>query len=149
MKALAPILLAIASFLMVWLFLGCSSMTDDQKAKWGATGSFLAQKAMQIAGNVILSAATSSQDAGHKADWLDSAAAGLRTEVSISSDDVSRLVQIWTPERNHWTTLAENLAKAYEDAPGSPAQKAEALARGLNEAAEKLRSETAVRDTGP
>ncbi len=126
------------------LFAGCSSWTPEQRAKAGATGSFLAQKAAQIAMQTVISAAVSQADASAKGNYLDSVATGLRTNAvaSITSDDVRALVKIWTPgDKPHWTELAASIAELFESTRGVPeAERVEMIAAGLNAAAEKARA---------
>jgi hypothetical protein len=130
---------------LVALFLlslsGCT-LTPDQKAKWGATGSFLASKAAKIAGKVILNAAVSQLDGNNKADFLDSAAVGLRSEMEnvITAEDVYGVIKIWTPDKSHWDELAHQAALLYGKTPGTPQDKVEAIAEGLNIAASSQRT---------
>jgi hypothetical protein len=117
---------------------GCQPQTPETRAKWAQTGQVLATRAANIAGRVILNAALASVT-NQDADFLDSAAHGLRSEIPniVTSDDVARIVQIWTPPAAQWThlagQLADQFAEASKDTPAAVA--VEALAIGLNRAA--------------
>jgi hypothetical protein len=136
-------LLSLLSLILATLALllaGCT-LTPEQKAKWGATGSFVASKAASLAGKIILNAAVSQFDGNNKADFLDSAAEGLRTQMTtaITSDDVAQIIKIWTPDKPHWGELASQAAQLYDATPGKPMDKVEAIASGLNIAAASQR----------
>ncbi len=126
------------------LFSGCSHFTPEQKAKIGATGSFIAQKAATIAFQTVISAAVSQADASRKGNYLDSLATGLRTNAvaSITSDDVRAIARIWTPaDKAHWNELATEITQLFAQTRGVPeAERAELIAVGLNAAAAKARS---------
>lgn len=128
------------SILLIAVALTACTFTPEQKQQWAATGSLVLQKAEQIAFNTILSAATSSGDEITKGDFLHSAAEGLRENMGsiVTSDDVAAIVRIWTPQKQHWETLAAQLAEAYAQAhPGDTrarAQVVEAIAEGLQRA---------------
>lgn len=118
-------------------------MTPGQKAQWSATGSVVAQKAVTIALNTVISAAQSPSDAGDKADWLDSLSTGLRAQAPglVTSDDFKAIAAIWTPaNKPHWQALSNELADLYERTKDLPeAERTEAIARGLNAAAARAR----------
>lgn len=132
----SPIYLQVPLCLSLLLLAACS-LTPDQKQKWGATGSFLAGKAARLAGQIVLSAAIDQFDGGTKANFLDSAATGLRSEMTnvITADDLATVIKIWTPNKSHWNELADEAAKVYAAAPGKPADKVESVAMGFNIAA--------------
>lgn len=138
---------AIAILMLPCLFLsGCASMTPATKAKISATGQWLAGKAVGVALSTVASVAQSEADGSAKADWLDSLGAGLltRATASFSSADVTQLVGIWTPQKSHWEELAVQLASLAADTTSlPPAQRAEALAAGVQAAAAQLRSDSA------
>jgi hypothetical protein len=102
----------------------------------------LAQTASNLAVNIIVAKATSGQDLSAKSNYLDSAAAGLRslqnkTGGLVTAQDVGAIVSQFTdPSKTHWSDLANKLSKAYASDPTpSPDVKLEALAIGLNTAA--------------
>jgi hypothetical protein len=124
---------------------GCT-LTAQQKEKWSATGSavgsLIAEKALKIAEQAVISYATSASDGRTKADFLDSAAAGLRANMGsiVSSEDVAAVVRIWTPAAEgppHWEDLAGKLAASYakNQRTGTSQQVVEQLAEGLQLAA--------------
>ena len=107
-----------------------------QKAQWKQTGEYLAARAMAIAGRAVLNATV--ETAVNDADFLDSTAAGLRSEAIVTSSDVERLVRIWAPEGDQrYEHLAVQLADTHREAArGADARiVVEALATGLNRAA--------------
>lgn len=136
--ALSLILLAL--ILLASAFSGCAITGQDHAAQWSATGEFLQKRAMTIAGHVVLNAATAALD-DSDADWLDSAAAGLRASSIVTSDDVRSVVAVWTPDDPRWSKLAADLADtAKESFRGADLRAVvEALARGLEAAASSER----------
>lgn len=137
MKRPANILLFLAFAALFTLPIGCT-MKPETKAKWSATGKLVAADAAKIAFNTVISAAVSHFDGSAKADFLDSAAQGLRENMPsiVTSDNVADIVKIWTPAAegpSHWTELAEQLAAAYAEhaTPGTRQQIVEALSEGL------------------
>lgn len=133
------VFLWLAVLLVAGLLCGaCSHLTPDTREKWSQTGQYLATRAETIAGRVILNAAFASLNSSD-ADFLDSAAAGLRSETTniVTSADVEKVLSLWTPKAPQWVSLADQLADTYREASaGAPAPVVlEALASGLNRAA--------------
>lgn len=126
----------LAALVTLFLLTSCSCLTPSQKEKAAQTGSFLLQKALQIALNTVVDRAQSPRDSEVKSDWLDSLAHGVR----ITDDDIRTLVGIWTPTKSHWSDLAralEHLETSTKDLP--EAQRREIIAQALNLAAEQAR----------
>lgn len=137
--SIEPLLLAL---FCLPAFTGCAHLSPETKSRFAATGQWLAGKATTIALNTVLAAAQSQADASNKADWMDSLATGLRAQAvaSFSGDDVRDLVGIWTPARPHWQDLGAQLAALAQQATTlPPEQRAEFLARALNDAAAAAR----------
>lgn len=137
---------AVAGLLIpIFLLNGCALTAEQRSTATSSTVSFLVQKAMNIALGTVVAAAQSSTDSAAKGDWLDSLAKGFRSSVSISSDDIWRLVQIWTPaDKSHWSNLGQELVQFYDQTKAVPEpQRIEAIAYGLNLAAERARTAVA------
>lgn len=132
---------------------GCAWLQKPTtKSQLTATGSWLLGKAADLAIGAVVNAAQSQADARNKADWLDSLAAGIRTEAtaSFSGEDIRRLVGIWTPEKPHWQLLAGQLADLAKQAASlPPAQRNEALAQAVQLAAQIARAKPASAFTAP
>ncbi len=135
-----PLIILFAGIGIMIFSTGCE-LTEVQKSKWSATGSVLKRQVTNIAINTVLNAATSQLDREKKENFLHSAATGLRTEMLtvVNSNDIAEVIKIWTPEPNHWKTLAAQVATVYEQAdPKTDAERTrviEAIARGLQDAA--------------
>lgn len=118
---------------------GCSSTS----AQWKATGAIVGKRVAGVALKAVLSAAISPRDESRKQDFLWSTADALQANAAslVTADDVARLVDIWTPDKSHWVTLASSLADEYARThPQNSAQRQatiDALAAGLREAAAK------------
>lgn len=126
-------------------FSGCSSLTPETKQKLASTGSWLLGKADSIALNTIAAAAQSQLDGNAKADWLDSLSAGVRSQAvaSFGSEDLKALIGIWTPQKSHWDALGAQLGALVIQAVNvPPAQRAELIAQGIQNAAAELREES-------
>lgn len=141
MKTILPLLLCFCLTSCAWF--------GTHKAQLGATGSWLARKAAVLAVEGVLNAATSPHDATAKADAFDTLAAGFRTagkNVSLTNKDVSDLYDIWKPADGpaHWDVLKGNIVNAYALSGGPSQQRLEAIAVGLNDAAQESRAEAAA-----
>lgn len=136
----------IAGLLLPLLALGSLSSCaylSAHKTQLAQTGSYVAQKAASLALQTVVSSAINQADASAKGDYLDSFATGLRTNAaaSLSSDDIKAIAQIWTPDKPHWTALADSIAQLFLSTRNVPeAQRVELIAQGLNDAAEKARA---------
>lgn len=118
------------------LLAGCT-FTRDHKAQIAATGQYLATRAASVAASVVIRAAVDQRDAFRKADFLDSAALGLRTsmlDIASRKQDAREVLRIWTADKPHWSELAERLSTEIELAGGGP-DSIESVATGLNNAA--------------
>lgn len=142
-----PLLIVSTLVLMSIGLAGCSSSTTD---KLKETGEFLGKRvlneASKIASRVIIDTATSWADGRDKADFLDSAAQGLRENMLtvVRAEDIAEIVRIWTPARggpSHWNELAVDLADLYAKNATGPEriQIIEQIAQGLQLAAEAER----------
>lgn len=125
--------------LLALALVSCESLTLEQRENLNQTGSLLAKKAASIAGQLLLNSAMSAIEERYSANYLHSAAQGLRSESLsiVTAEDVRRVVDIWTPEEPKFTQLASNLAAAYveaKDAGTPPAEAVEAVAAGVQEA---------------
>jgi hypothetical protein len=120
------------------LILVSCSLTDDQKVKWKATGSVVATKIGAAVAKVVINSAVQSLSGGEQADFLDSAAAGLRTiPATVTSADVEAIVRIWATPKGE-PTPPEMIAAAKKIATVSASP--EVLAEGANRAAEIVRA---------
>lgn len=139
-----PVLFAL--LLPAMMLGGCAWLQEPgTKAKLSATGSWLLGKAVGIAMSSVVDLAQSPGDAGKKADWLDSLAAGARA--SFGSEDWRSLAGIWAPDKPHWQELAVQLEELSKKAEGSgagralsPEQRNEVIAQALNLAAQLARA---------
>jgi hypothetical protein len=108
--------LVIAASLSLLGFTACSWVAAHQQ-QWNATVRVVEQRALEVASRVLLAAATDEADKGFKADFLDSVAAGLRENGTtvISSEDVEKIVQIWSPnDGTQWQALAGQLGQSQQ-----------------------------------
>jgi len=130
---------------------GCAWITAHQ-TQIDSTLAVVGNRALVVAENVLISAATNEIDANFKADYLDSIASGLRAnEASIvTSDDVAKIVTIWSPNDGAaWQSLGAGVAQVADQAltaadKPQAAAVVEQIATGLNTAAEKARASAAV-----
>jgi hypothetical protein len=116
--------------LILGLAIGGCAMTEENRANWRATGSFLAQKAAEITTQVALNSAANALDLNRKADYGQALGDGLRTlqGTAVTANDVKRLVDIWTPEKPEWEVLAQRLAVLFaQNRTGDPVKDAKAL----------------------
>ena len=141
--------LVLFALLPVFALSGCAWVNAHQ-SQISATGGIVGDRAAVIAEPVLVGMAVNAADKNHKADFLDSVATGLRqNEASIvNSDDVSRIVKIWSPNDGaHWQQLAGNLGALTGQAlqaqgHGQTAAIVENIAVGLNTAAADARKST-------
>ena len=126
----------------------CSSLSPDQKRVAAAVGSVslnFAQAIANTAVQVVLAKAVSDQDLSNKGNYLDSAAAGLRTiETSTSGIVTPQLIantilQFTNPDKNHWGQLADSVAAQVASSSLPPAQAIEQAATALNNVAASTR----------
>ena len=131
---------------------GCAWSTAH-RVQIDGTLAVVGHRALLVAENVLLSAATSELDAAFKADFLDSIASGLRANEGsiVTSGDVAKIVTLWSPNDGAaWQSLAGGVAQVADQALAAngntqAAAVVEQLATGLNAAAEKTRAAAAVR----
>ena len=143
-------------------FTGCAVIgpwAERNEEGLRATGQFVAQKAGQIA-LWVLRSAVSYRDASGKADYVDGLASAFRTidyrdAVSVTGEDIRKLVAAWTPDKSHWNKAGDRFAELWQAHPPKTRREAEvfieALAEGLNAAAYKSRQnalETVIVDLG-
>lgn len=121
---------------------GCAWVESHQEQIKG-TVSLVAKKAFTVAGQAVISAAVDEVDKNWKANFLDSIALGLRSNMGdiVTSDDVKQVVAIWSPnDGDRWQALANGVSDVAGPAP-SPAV-VEQIATGLNDAAAQARATT-------
>lgn len=137
-------LLALAAFL-----LGCQAITHEQKEFAAAVGYRiidLFQAASDGIVQIIVTRARSPQDASEAADWLDSAANGLRSLETksggfVTADVVEVTVRQFTdPQKVHWSELARELAESFHAATLPSNEALETIAIAANEQAAALRA---------
>lgn len=115
--------------------------TTDQ---WKQTGSLAARKLGPVIAKMVMNSAVQMLSGGEQADFLDSAAAGLRTVAGdINDQDVKEIVTIWTTPKKEATPpemkkVANLVAAEKAKTDISP----EALASALNDAAKIVRVES-------
>lgn len=130
---------------------GCA-WTQAHKTQISDTLAVVGTRALNVAGQVLLSAAVDEADKDFKADFLDSIAAGLRANATtiVSADDVAKIAQIWSPNDGpKWQQLAGSLGALAGNALAAAgkteaATVVEQIAMGLNNAAAQARTETIV-----
>lgn len=138
--------IAIATIVMIAAaFTGCANLTPEQRDNGNAAlKAYLGQKVTGLATSLITNAAKSYFDKSKKADLLDSAAQGLRTELTaVDQNDftsIANIVKAYTAPKAHWDTLATQVAKTIVNTPGKPAEKVEVAAQALNTAAAQARA---------
>jgi hypothetical protein len=143
--------LILLALLPVFVFSGCAWISAHQ-TQIDATLSVVGQRALSVAENVLISAATDEADKSFKADFLDSVASGLRQNEAtiVSSDDVEKIVQIWSPNDGaQWQQFAGTLGAVAGNALQSAGKAqastiVESIATGLNNAAAAARATTAA-----
>jgi len=136
---------------------GCQNLTPAQKAQLGAIGTKLAsatlntaQVVTNLAVQVVVAKATSTQDLTGKSNLLDSAAQGLRTLQGQTDGLVTpamvqtTVAQFTDPTKEHWGDLATQLAQTFSTSPGTTDAKLEAMASGLNNASSTATAVAAV-----
>lgn len=118
------------------LFAGCAGFTEHLSD----TGKILAPKIGEVLAKVALNSAIQTLSGGEKADFLDSAAAGVRT--SFNTEDVGAIVKIWTTPPNESTPPEmKAVAKKADEFAKSTGADTETMATALNIAAAKVRAE--------
>lgn len=148
-KNIAP-LIALA-LLPVFALSGCA-WTQAHKEQINNTLAVVGNRALNVAGQVLISAAVDEADKNFKADFLDSIAAGLRANAMtiVNAEDVAKIVKIWSPnDGSKWQQLAGSLgtlaSNALESAGQSQASTiVENIATGLNNAAAQARATSTV-----
>jgi len=141
--------LIVAAVIPVFAFSGCAWVTAH-RAQIDSTLDVVGQRALSVAENVLISAATDEADKNFKADFLDSVATGLRANETtiVNSDDVEKIVKIWSPNDGaQWQSLAGKLGTVAGEALQSSGQSksatvVEQIATGLNNAAASARTTT-------
>jgi len=143
--------LILLALLPVFALSGCA-WTQAHKTQISDTLAVVGNRALNVAGQVLISAAVDEADKNFKADFLDSIAAGLRANATtvVTADDVAKIVRIWSPnDGSKWQQLAGSLgtlaSNALESAGRSQASTiVENIAIGLNNAAAQARTEAAA-----
>jgi len=135
---------------------GCA-WTAAHQTQIDSTLAVVGNRALVVAENVLISAATSEADSNFKADYLDSIASGLRANETtiVSSDDVSKIVSIWSPNDGAaWQSLGVGVAQVADQAltaanKPQAAAVVEQIAAGLNTAAKNARANAAAGEGVP
>lgn len=135
------------AILLCFAFTGCLSFRTGVSNWWtahktqvGQTGALAAKDLAAFAVQALLAAAQSPHDAENKADLTDALAYGVRTmdkSSMVTADKVKAYLAIWTPNADHWNTIASETAAALAGGPSKDRQ--EAVARALNDAAQQIR----------
>lgn len=113
---------------------GCGSLE-----KWKATGAYLAPKIASALAEAALNATAQKLTNGDKADFMDSAAAGLRA--SVSSADVEAVAKIWmTPPKEKIAPELAVVAKKADTLAKETMVSNETMATAFNLAADKVRA---------
>ena len=141
--------LIVAALIPVFSLSGCAWVTAH-RSQIDSTLDVVGQRALSVAENVLISAATDEVDKNFKADFLDSVATGLRANETtiVNSDDVEKIVKIWSPNDGaQWQSLAGKLGTVAGEALQSSGQSksatvVEQIATGLNNAAAAARTTT-------
>lgn len=120
------------------VLLGGCAWLSEHSMQLKATGKIISKKAANVALGVAFDAI--GQKIEGRADWLDSAAAGLRANAKamVTVDDIEAVVRVWTPPGQTWPKqLAKGVASiAAQELKGKPVgMVAEGIAKGLNDAA--------------
>ena len=133
MKTTLRLLICIVAILQF----GCANQTPQQRQ---ATA-FFVQKAVEVAASTIFNVAISPSDKERKAEIINAVAIGLvasEQNKPLTSEDVATAVNLLTPEKNHWKTLAADLAVVFatEQKKGTSAEQTiNMIAEGLQKAA--------------
>jgi hypothetical protein len=135
MKLRSTVLLAVLGMTLA----SCASMTPGQRRLVNVALDVTAS-VLNIAIDVAVNAAVSKYDLSNKANYIDSAALGLRTITDGKGRYlVSETIEGFTSDKRHWVDLAEQV-EAEVIKSGLPKDVAiEAAAKGLNQAAASIR----------
>lgn len=96
-KLLAPIILAVFALAGWFLLSGCSATTSG---KIKSTAAYAASRLGPKLAQIVITSAIQTITDGQRADFLDSAAAGLRTlPLEVNDEDIRKVVDIWTTPR--------------------------------------------------
>jgi hypothetical protein len=131
--------LILTAFVLVLILTGCN-LTDDQKAKWSATGSYVSQRVASIALQTVINGAIAASDKDRNVDFTQGLAEGFRTQQGnlLTSGDIKEMVAIWTPKKPAFQALGNQLASVYAEAQPKTRQDAaevlEEMATGLDAA---------------
>lgn len=129
------------------LALSACALSDAQRAKARETGSFLAGRIGTVVARVVITSAIQSLTEGSQADFLDSAAQGLRTlPAQVTSEDIDHVITIWTKPAPGVAPPPEIQAAARKvlEVHATNGAPPEVLAQGLNKAAETIRANSAT-----
>lgn len=124
---------------------GCAQMTPAQREQAAKTAALVLPRA-EKAGEVLIEAGETQKDATTKANFLDSIATGLRSNMldAKTADDIAAVVDIWAPKAKPYTDLAASLGKIFLAAKASnDAQRLgalEGIASGIQSAAANQRT---------
>lgn len=120
------------------IFLTSCANTGEQ---WKATGSFVAKRLGSVIAQTVINSAVQSLTGGEKADFLDSAAQGLRTlPANVTSDDIAHVIAIWsTPPKEATPPEMKAAASKAVTTNVTTGATPEVLAQAFNEAAAKVR----------
>jgi hypothetical protein len=123
---------------------------DAHKSQLGATAKVLAPKVEALAAKLIINGISNKW--GDKGDNLQSVAVGVGTALDsyfkADTTDIKTVMQIWSPAvdpsapaqvKAQWQALAEQVAKVYAETPGTTLEKTQAIAAGLEAAADKAK----------
>ena len=128
------------------LFTSCTNLTPNQARVANAALS-ISQVVANVALQSVISRAVSDQDLVKKGNYVDSAAAALRTLQGRTGGLVTpeligqTVLQFTDPSKTHWQVLAEKVAIGVTSAPLPTDVALEQAAAGLNQAAAEARAQ--------
>jgi len=102
---------------------GTQAWIKDHRSAIRGTVLIAAREAGQLAASAVLQAAVGQLDKGKKVDFLQGLSGALWQQLptAVNGSTVDEIVRAWTPNKPHWTGVAETLAANFEQAkPRSP-----------------------------
>jgi len=142
-------ILSVLALCAVFSLSGCAWIQTHQ-TQIGETVAVIVERAATSLGSALLSAAVSPNDKDGKANYLDGVAGAFWEQPIVTSDDVSKIVNIWSPnDGEQWKNLASGLASMTSNVLTTygktyAATIGQNIATGLNTAAAQGRQDAAT-----
>jgi len=102
---------------------GTQAWIKDHRSAIRGTVLIAAREAGQLAASAVLQAAVGQLDKEKKADFLQGLSGALWQQLptAVNGSTVDEIVRAWTPDKPHWSAVAETLADDFARAnPKTP-----------------------------